>query len=376
MRRTIVLAMTALLAAGTATAQSNDPLSAEADGAQSDDPLFAGEDEAAADNASGIDWIGEALLRRDTVSGLENRDPVDRLRARVRAGLRYTRDAWEFGAALEGAQGSDANKDNRRNNDNEESDDANLDEAYVRWLPGESTQLTLGKTAFPIALSPMVWDDDLRPVGVSGEHSFPTGEFSRLRLVGGYFAGDHLYGDDSRIAAAQAAWLINEGAPWSGEVALAYLEFDDLERLTREGLARTNRRVAGRLASDYELLDLQLALRSSAWSIPFEARLDLVKNLGADEQDEGVRASAVFGTREGAGNWEVGLAYERIQRDAVMAAFSADEWWFHSFMRGFMPWIAYGITDRVDVRVAGFFERRDGQLEDVERLLIDLRATW
>jgi len=369
-----VLAVTALVAADGARAQSDDPLFADA-AQQSDDPLFSG----AADepeNASGIDWIGDALLRRDTVNGLENREPVDRLRARVRAGLRYNAEAWEFGVAVEGAQGSDANKDNRRNNDNEESDDANLDEAYVRWLPGELTQVTLGKTAFPIALSPMLWDDDLRPIGASAEHGFALGEFSRLRLAGGWFAGDHLYGDDSRIAAAQAAWFINEGAPWSGEVALAYLEFDDLEELTREGLARTNRRAAGVLVSDYELLDLQLALRSSAWSIPLEARLDLVKNLGADDQDEGIRASAVFGTSEGAGNWEVGLAYERIQRDAVMAAFSADDWWFHSFMRGFMPWVAYGITDRVDVRVAGFFERRDDQLEDVERLLIDLRATW
>ncbi len=342
--------------------------------AQSDDPLFTGGDEA--ENASGIDWIGDVLLRRDQVNGLENREPVDRVRARGRFGLRWQRDAWEFGGAVELSQGSDANKDNRRNNDNEESDDANVDELYARWSPTDATSVTLGKTAFPVALTPLVWDDAMRPVGVSVSHDIAFGELDRLRLAGGYFAGDHLYGDDSRIGALQAAWTFREGAPWSGEVALAYLDFDDLEDIVREGLARTNRRVSGRLVSDYELLDVQFALRSSAWEIPFEARLDLVRNLGADQQRDGARFSTVFGTSRVADSWELGLAYERIQRDAVMAAFNASDWWFHSFMRGFMPWVGYGITDNVSVRLAGFFERRDDQREDVERLLLDVRASW
>ena len=344
--------------------------------AQSDDPLFAEAAEAEAENASGIDWIGDVLLRRDQVNGLANREPVDRLRARARFGLRYATDAWEFGAAVEGTQGSDANKDNVRNNDNEKSDGASLDEAYARWLPNEATRVTLGKTALPLATTPLTWDADLRPVGASVVHDFALGEFDRLRVVAGYFAGDHLYGDDSRITALQAAWHLREGAPWSGEVSIAYLEFDELETAAARGLTRTNRRIGTRLVSDYELLDLQLALRANAWRMPFEARLDFVRNLGADDQDEGVRAQAILGTSRAADSWELGLSYQRIQRDAVMAAFNEDDWWFHSFARGFMPWLAYGITDAVSVRLAGFFERRDDQQDDVRRLLLDVRAEW
>ncbi|HET9484455.1 MAG TPA: hypothetical protein VFO79_10905 [Xanthomonadales bacterium] len=343
--------------------------------AQDDDPLFAQDDEAAAE-AGGFDWFGDVLLRRDQVNGLENREPIDRLRARARTGFRYTSGAWEFGAAAALAQGSDANKDNRINNDNERSDGVDLDQAYARWSPSEDTAVTLGKTLFPLSLTPLTWDDDLRPIGASVEHSIATGEFDRLRLVGGWFLGDHLYGDDSRIGALQASMLIREGAPWSGEVSIGYLHFDDLGALARNGLGRTNRRAAGRFVSDYELLDLQFALRSTAWSVPVEARLDLVRNLGADDARDGARFSTVFGRSDVAGGWELGLAYERIQRDAVLAAFNADDWWFHSFMRGFMPWVTYGISDAVSVRVAGFFERRDDQVEDVDRLLIDIRAAW
>ena len=357
-----LLAMALASACGTAAAQ--------------DDPLFAEESEATEAADDGFDWLGDLLLRYDQVHGLANREPIDRLRARAHLGFRYTAGDWEFGAAAEVAQGSDANKDNRINNDNEKSDDANLDQLYARWSPREATAITLGKTLFPIVLTPLTWDQDLRPIGASLDHSIGIGEFDRLRLVGGYFAGDHLFGDDSRIAAAQATWFIREGAPWSGEVSIGYLDFDDLDDLARNGLGRTNRRASGRYVSDFELLDVQFALRASAWEIPVEARLDLVRNLGADNLRDGARFSTVFGRSDVAKAWEVGLAYERMQRDAVLAAFTEDDWWFHSFMRGFMPWVAYGITDNVSVRVAGFFERRDDQVEDIDRLLIDLRAVW
>lgn len=324
-------------------------------------------------------WQGDVLLRRDQVNGLAAREPVDRLRLRARFGGAYATELLELGVIGEGAIGSDANDGNRRNNDNEESDDANLDSAYLRWLAGDATTLTVGKAASPLALSPMLWDADLRPVGAVLEHAIARGDFDRLTFVGGYFAGDHLYRDDSRIAALQAGWHWHEGAPVSFSAWLTYLDFTDLDTLAREGLARTNRRVAGALASDYELLDLQLAWRTqldAIGGVPFELRGDVVRNLGADAADTGARLSAVFGSSRVERGLEVGLAYERIERDAVMAAFNEDDWWFHSAMRGFMPWVAYGLSDSVSVRVAGFFERRDDQGEDVERLLVDLKAAF
>ena len=66
----------------------------------------------------------------------------------------------------------------------------------------------------------------------------------------------------------------------------------------------------------------------------------------------------------------------RVQRDAVLAAFAEDDWWFHSFARGYMPWVAYGINQNWTVQASGFFERRDGVDEYTERLLLDLRSRW
>jgi len=109
---------------------------------------------------------------------------------------------------------------------------------------------------------------------------------------------------------------------------------------------------------------------------PINARLDLVHNFGADDQRDGARFSLVLGSSLEARGWEVGYAVQRIQRDAVMAAFSADDWWFHSFARGSMPWIAYGFTDHVNLQLSNFFERRDDQPRRVHRMLLDLRVRW
>ena len=343
-------------------------------GVQAQDPIATAPEPVA---AQAWDYYGDLLLRAEQTRGIPARtDDLERIRSRIRFGVRREFGAVEFGVAAEGALGSDRNADNRSNNDNERSDALNLDEFYLRWRAGDDTTVLLGKTAFPIQLTPLTWDEDLRPIGLSVSHALPVGDFHRLQLTGGYFAGDHLYDDESRIAAAQLSWFWNEGAALSGDAQLAWLDFSDLQTLVDHGLGRTNRRVAGVLVSDYRLLDLQLGMRALVGESTWRARLDLLRNTGADQNNEGARFSAIYGDSRVDGGLEVGLAVQRFQRDAALAAFNSDDWWFHSFARGVMPWVAYGINDRWRVQLSGFRERRDALVEHTDRVLLDVRATW
>ena len=122
--------------------------------------------------------------------------------------------------------------------------------------------------------------------------------------------------------------------------------------------------------------DLQPAGRSALGDWPLEARLALVRNLGADDQRDGARFSLVLGSRLRPGGWEFGYSNQRIQRDAVLAAFNEDDWWFHSFTHGFMPWIGYGLGERWNLRLAAFREQRNGLPRHTDRVLIDLAARW
>ncbi|MCB1606484.1 MAG: putative porin [Xanthomonadales bacterium] len=301
----------------------------------------------------------------------------DRLRTRLRLGASFlATDALEFGVAARMALGSDDNADNRANLDNQRSNEAALDQFWMRWYVNPDWVLLLGKERMPLALSPMLWDEDLRPIGVSSDWRTEVGDFDSFGLIAGYFAADFIYEDEARLAALQAAYRFREGAPWGGSILLSYLHFSDLDELPAEGISRTNRVSSGRLLSDYRLLNLQLVGRGQLAEKPLELRVDLVRNLGADDADEGARASLVWGNRREAGNWELGLAAQRMQQDAVLAAASDDDWWFHSFSRGVMPWVGYGFSDVWNLRVAAFNERRDRTDDDVRRYLIDLRAHW
>ncbi len=329
--------------------------------------------------AAAIDWYGDLRLRGERTVDIPARaDDIERARSFLRAGGRYAHDSgWEFAAAVKLAAGSDDNDDNRRNNDNEESDSASFDEWYAAYNFGEGAgQLQLGKGRMPLVLSPLTWDRDLRPVGLSLDYSTAVRDFDALHFTAGYFAGDHLYGDESRIGALQIGYGWMEGAETGFSTFLGYLDFTDIDVLAREGLGRTNRRAANKFVSDYRLLDLQFIGRTQAFDAPLVARLDLVRNLGADDLRDGARFSLIWGNADELGGWELGYSIQRAQRDAVLSAFAEDDWWFHSFARGYMPWVAYGINQNWTVQASGFLERRDGVDDYTERLLLDLRSRW
>lgn len=352
------------------------PLSTHAQ--ESADPASEPDFELAEEPTSAWKPFGELLLRADRVTGLPGgREDLERARARARFGARWQGDgALSFGVAAEAARGTDANRDNLANNDVEASDDVNLDQAWMRWQAAERLALQFGKAPLPLELSPLLWDDDLRPVGVSLRWDGALGDFNRWQLDLGGFAPDPLDESSARLAAVQIGWHWREGAPVSGGVLLGYLDYADLDGLARAGLGRGNSRLAGRYVHDYRLLDAQFYLRCGVAGKPLEARLDLVQNLDADADRNGTRASLVYGDRVNHRGWEFGWAWQRIQRNAVLAAVNADDWWFHSAARGHMPWVGYGFQATWSLRLAAFLETRDGADKRTDRLLFDLEARW
>jgi hypothetical protein len=331
------------------------------------------------DDAPASRWttFGDFVLRGDRVTGLpNNRDDLERARARLRLGALWQGDgALSFGVAGEAGIGTDDNRDNLINNDVEKSDAVGLDQAWLRWRWSPHVGAQLGKAPLPLELSPLLWDNDLRPLGASLRFGGPSGEFDRWQLDFGAFEPDPLNERSAKLAAVQLGWHWREGAPVSFGGLLGYLDYSDLDDYARAGLGRGNSVVAGRYVNDYQLLDLQLYLRMRVGDRPLEARLDRVNNIDADDADDGTRASLVLGDRF-AGGWEFGWAWQRIQRNAVLAAVNADDWWFHAAARGHMPWIGYGFNPTWTLRVAAFLETRDGLSERTDRLLVDLEARW
>lgn len=340
---------------------------------------FEPEDEGLDANAAerAMRWTGEFQLRGDRVSGLPGgRADLERLRARLDLGLLSTAaDGFQFGLGARARTGSDANRDSLANLDNEKADALALMDAWLGWR-GENLRLVLGKTATPLELTPLLWDEDFRPQGLSLVWSREGQGFHRVSLAATYADPDHPLGPSARLGALQAGWHWREGAPLSASVRLGLLDFSRIDGLARGGLGRGNTLVPGGYAQDYRLLDLQGELRTRLADRPLQLLLDLVRNLEAHERRDGARASIVWGSDREPRGWELGFSAQRFQRDAVLAAFTSDDWWFHTAARGLMPWVGYGFDGRFSLRLSAFRETRDGLGDTTTRILLDLGARW
>jgi len=318
------------------------------------------------------------LLRGDLVSGLPGgREDLERVRGRIELGIESTgREGLRYGLAAMAMAGSDRNRDNLANLDNEKSNGAALSEAWIGF-GWERLTLAVGKAPVGVHLTPLVWDADLRPIGVVVGTGAAIGEFDRWELSATLADPDHpLANGGSRMAAVQLAWHWREGGASSASARIGLIDFSRIDALRRSGLARGNSLGGGRYVQDYRLLDLQLDWRLRAGDRPLHAELNLVRNLEANADRDGARLSLRLGDAMVPRSWEFGYALQRFQRDAVLAAYTSDDWWFHTAARGYMPWIGYGFDRRWRLQLSGFRETRDGLDESTTRWLLDLSARW
>jgi hypothetical protein len=325
-----------------------------------------------------VDVLDDFRLRGDFVRALpNNRDDLRRARSFLRFGAAmFPLPALELGAAFEAALGSDHNNDNRINNDNEPSDDLNLDLAYARWAPAQSVTLEAGRTPLPLRLSALTWDDDLRPLGGSIAARRAWRDYDTFDAVVGGFAVRSLAESWVRLAAAQVGYAYRDGAPAGADVRLAYLWYDRFESLVTDGLSRTNGVATGRFVAEFDLLDVQVAARLNPFGWRSSVHGEWVENLGADTESSAWRAGLVVGDVDARGRIEARYFFHRVERDAVLAAFNSDDWWFHSRFRGHRGGVAVGLGRGVVAGVSGSAERRDDLATWTKRLLLDLRVDF
>ncbi|MDJ0656290.1 MAG: hypothetical protein QNJ40_19170 [Xanthomonadales bacterium] len=326
------------------------------------------------------EWYSETRLRSDTVRDLPSGHEFERLRLHALVGVRWFSDSWEVGTAFKIAAGTDDNEDNVANLDNEESNEVDLGDFYIRAFPTDRAIIEMGKTSLPLDLSPMVWDRDLRPTGISVQQDWEPRPFDRLIFLAGRFRGLHY--DESRtdLTAAQIKWRLREGAPRGGSVALTVLDFSDLDVLAQTGRGRTNRLTADpttsqlRYLNQYRILDLELGYQTDTpWGVLL-TQVNLARNLEADQDDEAARLSIELFDPDRQG-WDFGYALQRVQREAVVSALNDDDWWFGTGMRGYRLSAGYWFNPDLRLGLSAFVERFDPASQRNKRLLLDLTLT-
>ena len=328
-----------------------------------------------------VPWV-DLRVRHDAVQHRPNAPDFDRQRATLRAGLGWERPSQPFRleAGLRASLGSDHNRETWSPFDNTSADTVEVDRLGVRATGVAGDALALGKMRLPVPLTELLWDDDLRPVGIGVTSRLGWTGLEGLSLGAGAFTRARFETDDVRLVVAQLGLERGNPATAGGELRASYLGIGNRDSMISRGLARQNRVVATpagpRLAEGFHVLDLQLAGHLLAGRWPVTARVDAAMNVSADQDHRALRTRLAAGGTSAPWGIEAGWIYQRIEREALAGAFNSDDWWFHSRARGHSVFLHAGLGRPASGRIAGFIEKRDDVQTYTRRLIAELRWSW
>jgi len=304
-----------------------------------------------------------------------------------------------------------------------------LDQAFIRFNPvANEYQLTLGRMPSPwMSPTQLVWDDDLNFDGVAFSYYFNRGndmyddeqQFDPYFTVGAFPLQEvQLSGNDKWLYGAQVGFSYLTRKQNQFKMGLAYYYFDNISGVKNAPDSTLTNYTAPpfvqkgntmfdisnsttdpqtelwALAADYQELNLS-AIYDMANFAPVHVIFtgDYVENIGYDQGEMQARAGESvdgkttgydFGIKVGwptvlqPGNWNAGLNYRYLERDAVVDAFTDSD--FHlggTDGQGYKLSFSYGIEENtwLQLRVISANEI-DGPPLGVMTVLADLNAKF
>jgi hypothetical protein len=304
-----------------------------------------------------------------------------------------------------------------------------LDQAFIRFNPvANEYQLTFGRMPSPwMSPTQLVWDDDLNFDGVAFSYYFNRGndmyddeqQFDPYLTVGAFPLQEvQLSGNDKWLYGAQVGFSYLTRKQNQFKMGLAYYYFDNISGVKNAPDSTLTNYTAPpfvqkgntmfdisnsttdpqtelwALAADYQELNLS-AIYDMANFAPVHVIFtgEYVENIGYDQGEMQARAGESvagkttgydFGIKVGwptvvqPGNWNAGLNYRYLERDAVVDAFTDSD--FHlggTDGQGYKLSFSYGIEENtwLQLRVISANEI-DGPPLGVMTVLADLNAKF
>ncbi|MBN8844142.1 MAG: putative porin [Sphingomonadales bacterium] len=272
---------------------------------------------------------GDFRLRYESNFGDQDARNRDRgvLRARLRAA--YAVNKWlTVGGQLSTGDADDPNSTDITLSNFNDDLDVSLDQAYAKFSLGNLT-LYGGKIPQPFVRTELVWDGDVSPQGVSASYKINLGGGASLKANALYFLIDEsVAGKNSDMVGGQLAFETSPSAPLKFELAAGYYDYQLGSTAGGDtGDFRSNRFLAGRYLSDFDLLDVIGAVQFNGLGEKWPVRVvgDYVHNFGATVPgDSGFGVDLLVGRASKKGDLRFGYGYAQTGVDAVFAAFSHD----------------------------------------------------
>jgi hypothetical protein len=252
----------------------------------------------------------------------------ERQRIRARVGIyAEVNDTVDVGVQI-ATGGNNATSTNQTLDDGFTTKSIDLDLAYFDWHPNDNLSILGGKIKNPFyrpGKSSLIWDGDIRPEGLTLKYT----DGPVWLTTGGYYIEEE--GDDQDetfLFAGQTGLTVKSDAAWT-TFGLGYFNFEGTEDDNVDGSTGNNTIFGAGLENDYEVLEAFAIIGTKMAGMPVELYLDYIKNIATNkdnsnngDNDTGYRAGINIGKAKKPGQWKVGYAYQDLENDATVDAFS------------------------------------------------------
>lgn len=263
--------------------------------------------------------------------------------------------------------------------DNYKSRDARVDLAFVRLQPVKWLHIHGGRFPMPLPFTEMVWDRDLRPQGGAATLEFTDiGDIERIAFTALGAQGSHVFEDeDVRMAVFTGEARLKAGPESRLAMAGSIIEYTRLGDLAPI-ITRQNTKTAAGLTQEYRIIDLVVRLTSGGNIFPLQLVGNMCWNTRVQEQKRGIWVAAILGSltvSRARGDY----TYARVDKDATVAAYAADDFFWGTGWEGHRAELSSRISDRLTGHVIGQIQRfkdspREAEREHwVKRLRLEVR---
>jgi hypothetical protein len=264
--------------------------------------------------------------------------------------------------------------------DNYRSRDARLDLAWAKFTAGPLS-VAGGRLFMPLPLTEMIWDQDLRPQGGTASINLaPKNSQNRVALTGLYAKGSHVFEDQSvmfggGLDLSFTSVQASTGQASQLELAGTYLEFRDLDRLEL-AIRRQNTLLAGQFVYGYRVIDV-VGRITRGGQLPLQLVADYCWNLEVDQDNKGLWLSAVLGA-VGTSRARLEYTYAKIDKDATVAAFNTDDFFWGTGFEGHRVDLATGAAKKSSLHAIAQWQRfKDSPNPDQQDLWVKrYRLEW
>jgi hypothetical protein len=286
----------------------------------------------------------DGLARQEWTRNLFEVPNQDRWRLQIRPHLDASLHWFRLGVGGEFNWSKDENIEPRPAllRDNYDSRDARLDLAFAgieaSWLRIEG-----GRFRMPVALTEMLWDRDLRPQGAVVTLR-TSGREARLSLTALGARGSHVFDDDdAEMLLLSASADLPSGQRTRLELVGSYLAFRKIAGI-EPMIRRQNTRLAGLFTEDYRVVDGILRLRHEG-NMPTQLVLDYAKNTAVDQDGSGLWLSLILGSVKQSRS-RLEYVYAKVDKDATLAAYTGDDFFWSTGWEGHRGDLGVRASDR------------------------------